>query len=158
MLSNSDPASIPDPFVGRNELAVEWVGERDWAYQVSFDTPDYRSNEEVDIVFEGLDTISEVFLNSSCILKTGNMFIKHRVSIRDFLRHDRKNVLEIVFKSALQKGRDLEKEHAGHKFIALNGEAGRLAVRKAQYNWVRYSGILRYGLIVARGGTGVPFS
>ena len=31
---------IPDPFVADNELQVQWVAERDWAYQVAFDVDD----------------------------------------------------------------------------------------------------------------------
>lgn len=129
-------ARIPDPYVGLNELDVEWVGERSWVYKVTFNTPEIAHGEEVDLVFEGLDTFAEVFLNQKCILRSDNMFIGHRVNINDQLLRSGANQLEIVFSSALEQGRSLEKEHNKHRFIAHNGETGRLAVRKAQYHWV----------------------
>lgn len=87
-------------------------------------------------MFEGLDTICEVFLQGQSILQSDNMFLGHRISIKDFLRQDGDNVLTIQFASALEEGRKLEKLHDEHRFIAHNGETGRLAVRKAQYHWV----------------------
>ncbi|KAK6383096.1 hypothetical protein LTS17_003766 [Exophiala oligosperma] len=126
---------ISEPYVGLNELDVEWVGERSWVYKVAFNTPEVAHGEEVDLVLEGLDTFAEVVLNQKCILKSANMFIGHRVNINDRLLCDGTNQLEIVFSSALEQGRCLEKEHSKHRFIAHNGETGRLAVRKAQYHW-----------------------
>lgn len=103
---------------------------------MAFNTPEVAHGEEVDLVVEGLDTFAEVVLNQKCILKSANMFIGHRVNINDRLLCDGTNQLEIVFSSALEQGRCLEKEHSKHRFIAHNGETGRLAVRKAQYHWV----------------------
>src|SRR5438105_4731468 len=48
---------IPDPFVGLNEDAVQWVGERDWLYRCRFDSPEgIADRERVDLCFDGLDT------------------------------------------------------------------------------------------------------
>ena len=39
-----------------------WISECDWIYQTKFDfTGD--ANKNVDLVFEGLDTICEIYLN-----------------------------------------------------------------------------------------------
>lgn len=46
------------------------------------------------------------------------------------------NVLEFDFASALLAGREIEKAHPEHRFIAANVESGRLGVKKAQYHWV----------------------
>ena len=46
------------------------------------------------------------------------------------------NVLSVDFDSAVLRVRELQKQHEGHRFIAHNGESGRLTVRKAQYHWV----------------------
>ncbi|HEX9018079.1 MAG TPA: glycoside hydrolase family 2 protein, partial [Anaerolineaceae bacterium] len=49
---------IPDPFVGDNELRVQWVAESDWDYTRSF-TPSAAmlQEERVYLVCDGLDTL-----------------------------------------------------------------------------------------------------
>lgn len=89
-----------------------------------------------DLVFEGLDTFATVTLNGTEILKADNMFLSHRVNVTDLLQRDAENLLEIVFDSALLRGRQLMKDHADeHDFLVRQTEASRIPVRKAQYNW-----------------------
>lgn len=89
-----------------------------------------------DLVFEGLDTFATVSLNGTEILKADNMFISYRVNITDRIKPGCENLLEIVFDSALLRGRELVKEHSHeHNFLVRQTEASRVPVRKAQYNW-----------------------
>lgn len=126
---------IPDPYVDMNELAVQWVGEKTWIYKLQF-TPPATTHKFTDIVFEGLDTFAKVTLNGKEILASDNMFVSYRVNINDAMIPDQENVLEIEFDSALLKGRQLVEEHKHeHEFYVRQSEAGRVAVRKAQYNW-----------------------
>lgn len=115
------------------------MGERSWVYKVAFPSPEVAHGEEIDLVLEGLDTFADVFLNGQNILKSDNMFIGHRVNINNHLLRDQDNQLEIAFSSALERGRELEKQHSKHRFIAHNGETARLAVRKAQYHWASFA-------------------
>ncbi|GKT61540.1 glycoside hydrolase family 2 protein [Colletotrichum tofieldiae] len=131
---------IPDPFLDMNELAVQWVAEKTWVYRTSFVTPadfSHAPDKVTDLVFEGLDTFATVTLNGAEILRSDNMFLSHRVQVSRLLKRDgAENVLEIVFDSALLRGRELVKEHAHeHRFIARQTEQGRIPVRKAQYHW-----------------------
>ncbi|KAF6821196.1 glycosyl hydrolase family 2 [Colletotrichum plurivorum] len=131
---------IPDPFLDMNELAVQWVAEKDWVYRASFRTPDGFSTSQgvaTDLVFQGLDTFATVTLNGAEVLVSENMFLEHRVNVSEHLTKDGgDNVLEIVFRSALLRGRELVEEHAHeHRFIARQTEKGRIPVRKAQYHW-----------------------
>ena len=128
---------IPDPFIGTNELDVEWVGEHPWTYETTFNGPVISDNAQVYLLFDGLDTFAHVRLNGATILESDNMFLSHRVDITALLQQSKRNTLSIEFDSALLAGRALEKEHSEHNFVAFNGEASRLAVRKAQYHWVR---------------------
>ncbi|GKT45390.1 beta-mannosidase B [Colletotrichum spaethianum] len=131
---------IPDPFLDMNELAVQWVAEKTWVYRTSFatptDSPDSTANV-TDLVFEGLDTFATVILNGAEIFQSDNMFLSHRVEVSQLLKRDgADNVLEVVFDSALLRGRQLVEEHAHeHRFIARQTEQGRIPVRKAQYHW-----------------------
>lgn len=102
-----------------------------------FPTPKTPSeNVTTDLVFEGLDTFATVTLNGKEILKTDNMFVSYRVNVSEHIKQEGENELEIVFDSAWLRGRELVKEHSHeHNFLVRQTEAGRVAVRKAQYNW-----------------------
>ncbi|KAL0930557.1 glycosyl hydrolase family 2 [Colletotrichum truncatum] len=129
---------IPDPFLDMNELAVQWVAEKDWVYRAEFPTPSnfVTDGAVTDLVFEGLDTFATVTLNGTEILKSDNMFLEHRIHVSEHLKKEGDNVLEIVFDSALLRGRELVEKHSHeHRFIARQTEQGRIPVRKAQYHW-----------------------
>lgn len=54
-----DGGALPDPLIGRQETAVQWVAERDWCYRLDFDlAADARCATKVALVFEGLDTFA----------------------------------------------------------------------------------------------------
>lgn len=126
------PPRIPDPFVDLNEQAVHWVGEKTWTYRTTFTAE--ASPLTSDLVFEGLDTFATVSLNGSEILKADNMFVTYRVDVTALLKET--NQLEIVFESALLRGRELVKEHSHeHAFYVRQTENSRVPVRKAQYHW-----------------------
>src|SRR3981081_3383264 len=59
---------IPDPFYQDNELRLQWIGESDWEYQTSFQLDAAAlAHEHVDVVFEGLDTFADVYLNGHSV-------------------------------------------------------------------------------------------
>ncbi|KAJ7228703.1 glycoside hydrolase family 2 protein [Mycena pura] len=124
---------IPDPFIGLNEWAVQWVGESSWAFKTVFNVSTEELNAfNADLVLEGLDTFASVFLNGTEILETCNQFLSHRVPVKAHLKAG-ENKLELKFDSAYFKGRELEKKHG--KLNLWNGDSSRLHVRKAQYNY-----------------------
>lgn len=123
---------IPDPHVGLNEAEVQWVAERDWCYRCRFDLSLATLGPQTDLVFEGLDTFAEVWLNGRRILASDNMFVPARVAVAAALREG-SNLLEIRFESALRKGREQEAKF-GRRHL-WNGDASRLYVRKAQYHY-----------------------
>ncbi|VUC21450.1 unnamed protein product [Clonostachys rosea] len=129
-----DNGRIADPFVDMNELDVEWVGEKSWTYRTFFSSPELLAGESVYLLFDGLDTFATVKLNDRVILTSDNMFLAHRVEVTSLLAPEN-NTLVIDFDSALLRGREIEKQHVEHRYLAHNGESGRLGVRKAQYHW-----------------------
>ncbi|KAH8696013.1 glycoside hydrolase superfamily [Talaromyces proteolyticus] len=126
---------IDDPFLDMKEVDVEWVGEHAWTYSTTFPTPHLLEGSKCYLIFEGLDTFAVVTLNGATILESDNMFLSHRVDISTAVKLHGENILTMNFDSALLRGRSIEKENPEYRFIAHNGETGRLGVRKAQYHW-----------------------
>ncbi len=136
---------IPDPFIGKNENDVQWIGEKAWVYKTAFTSPKVREGSKAVLAFDGLDTYATVTLNGHEILKTENMFIPERVDVTSLLNKGKENELEITFDSTFLIGKKLVEKHPGHKWGCWNGDASRLAARKAQYHYVG----LPYELIAA---------
>ncbi|CAK7262734.1 Beta-mannosidase B [Sporothrix epigloea] len=130
---------IPDPFVGKNEELVQWVGEKKWVYKTTFVIPDLESAAAETmkhvLAFDGLDTFATVMLNGITILESDNMFLPYRVDVGSVVRTSAPNELVITFDSAYLRGWDLVEGHPDHKWGCWNGDNSRLAVRKAQYHW-----------------------
>ncbi|MEW1960501.1 glycoside hydrolase family 2 protein [Kineococcus sp. NPDC059986] len=66
---------IPHPYRDGNEDAVRWVEERDWWYRSRIDLPaDLAPDERVCLVFHGLDTVVDVWLDGELLGHHDNMF------------------------------------------------------------------------------------
>jgi beta-mannosidase len=66
---------IAHPYYGRNEESVRWIEERDWWYRTTFRAPaDLASDERLRLVFHGLDTVADIWLNGERLGSQANMF------------------------------------------------------------------------------------
>lgn len=97
LLANS---LIPDPYVGAPEAGLQWIGLADWEYRTRFDAP--RRGERSDLVFEGLDTFAEVWLNGEKLLDADNAFRTWRFAVQGRLRATG-NELRVVLRSPIAK-------------------------------------------------------
>jgi beta-mannosidase len=123
---------IPDPFYADNELKLQWISENDWVYYTNFDRPkDFKKNETVQLVFEGIDTIAKIIFNGNELGNTNNMFLKYEFDVSSFLKK-RKNKLEVFFTSPIKYSKELENRN-GRLSSDLNSE--RAYIRKAQYSF-----------------------
>ncbi|OYP14766.1 beta-mannosidase [Streptomyces sp. FBKL.4005] len=84
---------IPDPFLGRNETDVAWVGRRAWTYVR--DLGHDSAHERTDLVFDGLDTAAYITLGGRPVGRTRNMHRRYRFDVTG-----RTGRLEIRFASA----------------------------------------------------------
>lgn len=89
---------LPDPYLDRNELEVDWVGRQTWRYSTSFDWAD-EGFDNVDLVFMGLDTVATVVLNGVEIASTRNMHRSYRSPVKHLLAAAA-NTLSVTFGSA----------------------------------------------------------
>jgi len=100
LLSNK---MISDPFDKDNEFHLQWIGLADWEYQTTFQVDAATlAHDHVDLVFAGLDTFADVYLNDQAILHADNMFRHWRVPAKTQLKSG-SNTLRIVFHSAVEK-------------------------------------------------------
>jgi beta-mannosidase len=94
---------IPDPFDRDNEFRLQWIGLADWEYQTTFQIDAAAlAHDHADLIFEGLDTFAEVYLNDQNILHADNMFRRWRIPAKTVLKPGA-NTLRIVFHSAIEK-------------------------------------------------------
>ena len=93
---------IEDPFFRLNERSIQWIDKEDWEYKKTIVADDaLLAKENIEILFEGLDTYADVYLNDSCILKANNMFREWRVDIKSILKAG-DNELRVYFHSPIK--------------------------------------------------------
>jgi len=92
---------IADPFYRDNEKSLQWIGLTDWEYETEFDVDSSTlARKHVELLFGGLDTYADVYLNDGELLKADNMFRAWRVPAKEKLKAG-KNILRIVFHSPI---------------------------------------------------------
>ena len=93
---------IEDPFFRLNERGVQWVDKEDWVYQTTFTANgDILNKECIELVFEGLDTYADVYLNDKLLLSADNMFRSWRIDVKPHLREG-ENTLKVYFHSVVK--------------------------------------------------------
>ena len=138
-----DCGLIDDPYFGLNERSVQWVDKEDWVYRTVFTIDDdlFRKNN-IEIIFEGLDTYADVYLNDSLIISADNMFLAWSAPIKEVLRHG-DNVLTVRFHSPVKKGLELY-DALPYTYPAINdqsengglfGKRVSVFTRKAGYHY-----------------------
>ncbi|MBK7855934.1 MAG: hypothetical protein IPJ79_14590 [Bacteroidetes bacterium] len=88
---------IPDPFFSDNEYKLQWIGQQQWEYKCNFKVDDgVLQMQVVELVFKGLDTYCEVFVNGTKVLVADNMFREWKVDCKNLLIAEN-NEIKIVF-------------------------------------------------------------
>jgi len=123
---------IKDPFFGTNEQAVQWVSGRVWTYTTTFDAGNCNKYENATLVFDGLDTYAEVYLNGNPLHHTegshvtNNMFRQWRFPLPKKLK-EKGNTLVVKFLPSVPK------EEAFAKKLPYKLPDNRVFTRKAPY-------------------------
>lgn len=96
---------IPDPFFANNESKLEWIDKADWEYKTNFTVDREKMSGDgirAQLIFEGLDTYADVYVNDKRVLQADNMFRRWQKDIKPFLKAG-KNELRIYFHSSKNK-------------------------------------------------------
>ncbi|MGA2915173.1 MAG: sugar-binding domain-containing protein [Sedimentisphaerales bacterium] len=99
LINLSDLNSNPKNFL--------WPSEKIWIFQKFFDASDELiESDKIELVFDGLDTFCQIWLNDKLIAKTDNMFCAYRFDVKPLLKK-KNNRLLVKCESALEAGNSL---------------------------------------------------
>ena len=149
---------IPDPYFGKNELDLQWIGRENWIFSTSFYVDkDFLENPGLLLRFDSIDTISEVRLNGKLTGKTENMFREYIFDPRQALQEG-ENLLEVRILSAENRAAVLAEAlpypvpHSEYPIQSPHRNLIRKAQCHAGWDWgpsLMVSGI--YGRVVLTG-------
>jgi beta-mannosidase len=121
---------IVDPFYSDNEKELGWIAECNWIYRKEF-ILNNDSGAKYNLVFDGVDTISEIYFNDILIGETNNMFLRYKFDVTDQLKEGI-NKVKILLRSPNYYSKSEESKYDKLP-VALN--SNRVYLRKAQYSF-----------------------
>lgn len=126
---------VADYMPADDEFATEkfqWVD--DWTYRTHFDCPPLPDGFTRELVFEGIDTIAEIYLNGKLVCQAANMHRSYRIPVTDAWR-DHENELTVVIRSSELWARD----HCHDLFSMTARDStyydSNAYLRKARHQW-----------------------
>ena len=88
---------IPHPYLGTVENQLLWISDHPWEYTLHFDADkELLDKENVELVFEGIDTYADVSLNGEKLFFADNQFRAWKHDVKDLLK-EKDNLLEVHF-------------------------------------------------------------
>ena len=126
---------IPDPFYRENELTLMPLWEKDFQYEKRFAVEEAQlQHDRLLLVFEGIDTLGDIYLNDRLLKKTDNMHLRHELDVTELVQAG-ENSLRVVLHSPVRYIRgENEKIFTGGSLEAM---AGYPHLRKAHcmFGW-----------------------
>lgn len=121
---------IPDPYYGTNEEILFEYSKKDCTFYTEFAlTENELKKEKIDLIFYGLDTICDIYLNGTLLGSVMNMHRKYEFDIKGLAKEN--NVLRLEFKSPVNYFYEMENQH--HVYMDLGSTVGACHLRKAFY-------------------------
>lgn len=134
---------IDDPYFADNVYSMQDFENQHIFYWRDFEYRGDSTKENV-IIFEGIDTFAEIYINGQLIGKTDNMLIEHKFEVTDALLSGKNDIFVHILPAAVA-----EREYqnpVGSNYMKYN--AGSMYVRKAphMYGWDIMPRILSAGI------------
>ena len=117
---------IKDIYWRDNNDKYQWIENEDFTYTCKFDA---EESEYATLVFEGLDTYCEVYLNGEHIGGAMNMFVPHEFFVGGKLK-EKGNELRVDFRSPIKEIKDLPERKA-----AFTKERVNTRRMQCTYSW-----------------------
>lgn len=88
---------IPHPYLGTVENDLLWISDHPWDYTLRFNTDkELLEKENIELVFDGIDTYAEVSLNGEKLFFADNQFRTWKREVKSLLK-EKDNLLEVHF-------------------------------------------------------------
>ena len=94
-----------DPFYDQNLYSYRKYEFYQWWFERAFEVPADCQGRRCVLVFEGLDTYADVFVNGVKVGQADNMFIAHEFDVTQALRFGGENALHVRVRSAINEAR-----------------------------------------------------
>lgn len=122
---------ITNPYYDEDYKNAEWIVKSDWTYEKKFNVNLCDLSDNAFIVFEGIDTFSDIYLNGVYLGSTCNMHKGYSFEVKDKLKNG-ENTLTVNLKNVYDKLGKTEQD----KYTCIFN-ANRLFIRKAQchFGW-----------------------
>lgn len=109
---------IEEPFYRDNELKYLPINNEDYVFETNFEYA--ITKNKVELVFLGIDTLSEISLNGNILGTTNNMHREWKFDVTNFLKKENKLIVKIFSPTNFIKEMD-KQEHIGGSVHAMSG-------------------------------------
>lgn len=121
---------IEDPAYGYNSIKCGWVEKKVWIYRTVFDVDAVSlKSDRIILIFEGLDTFADVYVNGELLASYENMLVEHSLDVTGKLKEGG-NTLVVKFNIMSEKA---DRELPPGFWINYSTE--RAYARKAGYSF-----------------------
>ena len=123
---------LADPLWAMNFEQCTWTIKRDWWYRREIFVPETLKGRRFELVLDGIDTYSVIFVNGVRMGETNNMFLAYRFDVTQALRFDTANMIDICVRATEPI---IEANNASPYFACFHSH--RIFARKAQcqFSW-----------------------
>lgn len=123
---------LDEMYFSDNIAKNKWVIEKEWWYARTFSVSDAELEAVSELVFKGIDTVANVYLNGEKIGHTENMFREYRFDVSEKLKLGEPNELAVC----IEPISIVMKEHDASPYFSCFNDH-RIFMRKAQchFGW-----------------------
>jgi len=123
---------IEDPMIGDNVYNLRKYETYQWWYRREFKRSEILDGERVELCFDGIDCIADIWLNGRKIAKVENMFVEHHYDVTNLLQEE--NTLHVHIKSTELEARKYLRNNFGVRYDQL-GEAASIRKAPHMFGW-----------------------
>ena len=131
------PGNVELDMIAAGKLQADWekgagiyklreLEPYQWWFHRTFATPEYKDGERVEIVFEGIDCYSKIWVNNQLIAETDNMLRPYRFDITDALNASGNNDIYVRINPAVLEARKI-----------FNSAVGKRRYMRAEQEYIR---------------------
>lgn len=125
---------LPDPMISTNAFAWREYEGHQWLYRRTFAAPGRSPGERCVLVFDGIDTLADVFLNGEKIGEAENMLVPHEFDVTGKVRENAANEVAVLIRPVGLAAREVTLGQLGR---TMSGGSDHEYFRKAahMYGW-----------------------